>query len=345
MIKIREKFLLTIFTFGFFCFLAAGSSGDEKSIANKSEIANPCTFGLSSMVLYAESLFNQNSHDIKSYEFKALSMGNGGKIKRDGLKDEVVDSGQADFKGRSIPACLLKSNVTWLNVHEGTKKEVCYAMAYISDKEFDVYRSIELMECSEISGKLPKWIKENNVTGMKLNNSSNVSAPIANGNSEAVVTPVSNEKYAVSDEVMSLALKNIISPNDRINYIFHAIQSARLPLSETTIDFNFPSKGQLSDNIAELLESNEQWWREDGGPIYLAVYNPTNVTISKLGIDLYNDGSCGSKGASIYKSFVMTLPTPLYPTKFNAYKFNTKFDKDNFAVNSSACLIISKAWQ
>jgi len=155
----------------------------------------------------------------------------------------------------------------------------------------------------------------------------------------------SDGKYAVSDEGLARNLKSIIGFRDRIDYLYPAIQNGRITLVDGKVDFTFPSNSPLPNYVSELLEGNEQWMRERNGVIYLVVYNPTNITISNLGIDLYKDGSCAAKGTPIYRSFTLQLSAPLYPTKMNAYTFRTSFDNDTFGVNGNSCLIISKAWQ
>lgn len=155
----------------------------------------------------------------------------------------------------------------------------------------------------------------------------------------------SDGKYAVSDEVLGRNLKSIKGFRNRINYLYPAIQNGRISTISSSIDFSTPYGTVLPQYVSDLLEENEQWMREPNGNILLVVYNPTNIVISNLSIDLYNDGNCGRNGASIYRSFTLRLSTPLYPTKINAYKFRTSFDNDAFAANGNACLIISQAWQ
>ncbi len=153
-----------------------------------------------------------------------------------------------------------------------------------------------------------------------------------------------NSKYAISDDALGNNLKSMRGFRDRIDYLWPAIQSGRITTASVSINFNPPNKAENPQFIADLLEVNEQWMRESENDkkIFLVIYNPTNISVSNLGLTLYKDGRCGKDGALIYKIIYLQLTEPLYPTKIIAYSFNTTFD-ETFGYSNS-CIVISKTW-
>jgi hypothetical protein len=84
-----------------------------------------------------------------------------------GQSNIVMDVGSGMFKEKPVAACLEKVDLNFVNRSAGERKTACFAEAYLSDKEFKMFRSLKVMECGKVAEEMPGWIEANKVTGMK----------------------------------------------------------------------------------------------------------------------------------------------------------------------------------
>lgn len=75
-------------------------------------------------------------------------------------RESTVESGTVLFKGRTLEAGIVETNVQIVNRQEGVRKDICIRMAGILDQEFELIRSIQFMPCSSTSNEYLEWVSK-----------------------------------------------------------------------------------------------------------------------------------------------------------------------------------------
>lgn len=73
------------------------------------------------------------------------------------VNSEVVDYGIAQWKGRGLPAIVLKARIGLISAERGERRQQCFIFAVISDPEFDVYRDGLEAQCEDSADDLDLW--------------------------------------------------------------------------------------------------------------------------------------------------------------------------------------------
>jgi len=74
----------------------------------------------------------------------------------DNPKTKIQEYGVGDFKGRRLPAIVVKVDFLQVDKVAGEKTQRCLFMYALYDKEFEVYRNYSLSECDELPA-LAEW--------------------------------------------------------------------------------------------------------------------------------------------------------------------------------------------
>lgn len=80
--------------------------------------------------------------------------------------NKVIKKGFAKYNNRNLPACVEKIELNYVNSEAGERRRECFIMGYISDKEFKIFRKLQVMHCENPNNALSNWIYENEIIGM-----------------------------------------------------------------------------------------------------------------------------------------------------------------------------------
>lgn len=141
----------------------------EQAAKNREKFSSACTYDLASVIY--DYRYNggrlSGATEIIGYYIQAVRMRDGADIEKKlqiTEKKNVAHAGIATFQGRKVPACIEKVQLHFVNQLQGFRTNKCYALAYIYDGDFQMYRSMKSMECHEIDSNIDAWTKDANVS-------------------------------------------------------------------------------------------------------------------------------------------------------------------------------------
>lgn len=142
----------------------------------------------------------------------------------------------------------------------------------------------------------------------------------------------------------ALALKTVDMPWQEKQYYFQsALMSNRLKVTPGVVrevSSENPSS-KSADKVANILENNQQWWGEPyGGPLYIAIYNPTKESIQRITLNYYGD-TCERKIETKKFVFEIEFSEKLNSQDIGIYQF--RLPPRYFSMKDEACLIIASA--
>ena len=75
---------------------------------------------------------------------------------------EAAEWGTAKFNGRTLPAAIIRANITITDRLAGERRPTCTVLAAINDQEFKMWRAKEGFMCKEkLGGELADWRSRN----------------------------------------------------------------------------------------------------------------------------------------------------------------------------------------
>jgi CHAT domain-containing protein len=149
-------------------------------------------------------------------------------------------------------------------------------------------------------------------------------------------------KFPTTNEELALQTKDM-TWQEKYRYYKKAILSNRLTVKQAIVSRADSTSSQSSANLklGEILEKNEQWWGEPyGGPLYIAVYNPTNELIQRISLKYSND-KCNEKNQLKTFNFEITFSEKLTSKDIGIYQF--RLPPELFNMKDEACIVITSA--
>lgn len=131
---------------------------------SKRQLKSECDYQVASSVgAFARNSNYRLSLPLSEIGFYIAAMNQKG-FEYEDSKGELINAGSAKYETRELPACLEEVRLKFVNKFAGKRESACFNIAYLRDREFSMYRKIEVFHCEDIDKKIAPWLKENGVS-------------------------------------------------------------------------------------------------------------------------------------------------------------------------------------